>query len=141
MPQPQPGPALGQKPLPDRLAGLMEDVRKMKDSEFEQNKGQIVEAIFAMFLPPEPAPSAVKPIPAAEVERVKVKLRLASGPYFQKKNAGQDMDGIDDLFRQARTALYAGDTVKANKLVDEALVKLGLMKDTSLTAPTVAPPQ
>ncbi len=141
-PGPQPTPPPGaQKPLPDRLAGLMEDVRKMKDSDFEQNKGQIVEAIFAMFLPPEPAPGPVKPIPAAEVERVKVKLRLASGPYFQKKASGEDMDGIDDLFRQARTALYAGDTVKANQLVDEALTKLGLMRDTSPTAPTVAPPQ
>jgi len=119
----------------------MQDVRKMKDPEFEQNKAMIVEALFRMCLPPEPQPGAVKPVPAVEIERVKAKLRIAAGPYLQMKAAGQDTDGIDDLFRQARTALYAGDAARANTLVDEALMKLGLMRDTSTTAPTVAPPQ
>jgi hypothetical protein len=127
-------------PLPERIVGVMEAVRKMNGQQFEENKARVVQAIFMLFLPPEPAPSDVKPIPAAEADRIRAKLRLAAGPYFEAKAAGQDMEGIDKLFRDARTALYSGDTTQANKLVDEALMKLGLLQDISPTGPTVAPP-
>lgn len=127
-------------PLPERIIGVMEDVRKMTGPQFNENKARIVQAIFMLFLPPEPAPSNVKPIPAAEADRIRAKLRLAAGPYFQAKAAGQPMDGIDKLFRDARTALYSGDETQANKLVDEALTKLGLLPDLSPTGPTLAPP-
>jgi hypothetical protein len=137
-PGPTPGPAPAARSVPDRIGDLLEGVRKMQDRDFEAQKGDLVAQVFAMFLPPEPT-AQTKPVPAAEIERIRAKLRLAYGPYAQRKKAGEDMIEIDKLFRDARSALYAGDTVQSNKLVDQALVELGLMKEPGAAPAPVTP--
>ena len=82
--------------------------------------------VFSLFLPPPPKPEQ-EPDWAA-IERVKQKLRLAAGPFAQRKASGEDVGEIAQLFAQARQALYGGEVKKAEELVDKALSMLGLLE-------------
>jgi len=113
-------------PLPERLIAFLEDVRKMPEAQFEASKRELAGIVFAMFLPPPPERGAPK-ANAEEIERVKEKLRLAAGPYMQRKLAGEDMTELDALLSQARAAIYRGDVEVADHLIDQALQQLGLL--------------
>lgn len=128
-----PGPEAGEmkpEPLPQRLIHFLERVREMPAEEFEATKHRLAAAVFAMFLPPSPKPQAPQ-ADAEAVERVRAKLRVAAGPFLQRKLAGEDEEvaEIEDLFRQARTALYAGNVQEAEAHVDRALALLGLLEE------------
>ncbi|MBC7286774.1 MAG: hypothetical protein H5T86_01775 [Armatimonadetes bacterium] len=112
--------------IADRLAHFLEQVRKMPEEEFQASKRRLAAIVFSLFLPPEPKPN--QPISdEAAAERVKRKIRLAAGPYLQRKTAGEDVAEIEELFAKARRALYSGDVKLADQLADQALEKLGLL--------------
>lgn len=128
-------------PLPERLIAFLENVRKMPEAEFQAVKKDLAGVVFAMFLPPPPKPGAPK-VDEEQAERVKQKLRLAAGPYMQRKLAGQDTSELDALLRETRAAIYRGDIETADKLIDEALQQLGLLPSGPAPEPTPQqPPQ
>ncbi|MCX7600039.1 MAG: hypothetical protein N2512_14405 [Armatimonadetes bacterium] len=129
-----PGSPASRMPLPERVAAFLEDVRKMPEAEFQAVKMDLARAVFAMFLPPPPQPGAAR-VDEEEAERVKEKLRLAAGPYMQRKLSGEDMSELDALLKEARTAIYRGDLEAAEKLIDQALQALGLLSYQTSTQP------
>lgn len=125
---------LARKPLPERLVDFLRQVRKMPEQEFEANAGRLAQVLFSMFMPPKPEGGGLE-MDEAAADRVRQKLRLAAGPLAQSQVAGEDTSSIDEVFSQARAALYRGDTEQAEKLVDEGLRMLGLLEAPGVTVP------
>lgn len=132
-------------PLAERVAAFLEDVRKMPESEFQAAKMNLARMVFAMFLPPPPRRTTLT-TDQREAARLKEKLRLAAGPYMQRKLAGEDTSELDELLRDARAAIYRSDLEAAEKLIDEALEALGLLPaqtnaEPAQLSPSVGPAQ
>ncbi len=121
-------------PLPQRLVSFLKHVREMPEEAFEANKQRLAAIVFSMFMPPEPEGKKGE-VDEAAVERVKQKLRLASGPFAQRQMAGEDLSDVEERFRMAREALYNGRTAEAEDYTDEALKLLGLLETPEEAGP------
>ncbi len=136
-----------------RLADFLSRVRSLSDEEFEQHKLELARELMIATIPRRPPPQVVeelkKKLPADRAQealaaaanaRVRAKLEIAAEPYMLLKRQGADTTGLDTLFAQTRQALYRKDYDTAERLVNEALARLGLQPPTETASEGNAKP-
>ncbi|MBU0608007.1 MAG: hypothetical protein KKI08_08960, partial [Armatimonadetes bacterium] len=112
-----------------RLTPLLEDLRALSPSAYEAQRAAIVrEIVRAVLEPPsaQEAPAPPTPLPTDPEQRVRTKMLEAGKVLRQWELDGKDTAQVEDLFAQARKALYAKQFDEAEKLVDEARKLLGM---------------
>jgi len=112
-----------------RLTPLLEDLRALSPSAYEAQRAAIVrEIVRAVLEPPstQEAPAPPAPLPADPEQRVRAKMLEAGKVLRQWELDGKDTAQVEDLFAQARKALYARQFEEAEKSVDEARKLLGM---------------
>lgn len=126
--------------LANRLLPVLERLRSMSEEDYQKQKNALVREIVRAVLEPPTreqlaAASAgqAQEWPADPAQRIRAKMLAASKILLQWQIQGKDTSQIEKLFAQARQALYAGELVEAEKLVEEARVLLGLTEESART--------
>lgn len=124
--------------LANRLLPVLDRLRSMSAEDYQKQKGALVrEIVRAVLEPPTREQLAAASAgqaqrwPADPAQRIRAKMLAASKTLLQWQIQGQDTSQIEKLFAQARQALYGGELVEAEKLVDEARVLLGLSDESA----------
>jgi len=130
------------------LVDALQRARGLSDEQFEQRKEAIAEQLVMAMTdgrrpqPPGGAEAEGQPDAAALIkgyetemekaeaeQRIRDKMQAAQEPYSQLREAGEDGElvaELERLFALAREALYVGDYLEAEELVNEGLRKLGI---------------
>ena len=124
---------------------MLEYVREMSPEEFEEYRERLVQSLIGAVLDPQALVEAKKAEPTPEQlqkqreELIRTKLRAAAPEFYKRKNAGEDVDDVEELFASSRGALYAGMLNEADEYVNDALKMLGLLPDELITDTTRPP--
>ena len=129
--------------LLERLTPLLDSIRALPDSDYQAQRASLIrEIVRAVLEPPRPeGPSSDRPVPlpADPEQRVRAKMLQAAKVLKQWELDGKDTAQVEDLFAQARKALYAKQFAEAEKLVDEARKLLGMEETTDAADPASRP--
>lgn len=131
----------------EQIGTVIDRVRGMSDEDYQKERNLIIRDVLRTVTerPRQQQPDAAGPVapaaaqwPADPATRVRAKMLFASPTLQQWELAGRDTKEVEDLFGEARSALYDNKLEDAEKLADRALVLLGLNTDAPVTLP--APP-
>lgn len=115
----------------ERIGAVLDRVRTLSDQDYKRDRTQIIrEIIRAVLEPPTPETPAQagQQWPKDQGERIRAKLLKSSPVLRQWEAEGKDTAEIERLFTDARKALYDKKLDESEKLVDQAMVLLGLQQ-------------
>ncbi|MEN6545725.1 MAG: hypothetical protein ABFE07_06790 [Armatimonadia bacterium] len=113
----------------DRVGAVLDRVRSLTDEEYKRDRVQIIRDILRAVLErpkPETSAQAEQQWPKDQGERIRAKMLKSSPVLRQWKTEGKDSTEVGRLFAEARKALYDKKLDASEKLVDEAMVLLGI---------------
>lgn len=109
-----------------QVLAAFDRVRSLPQQRYEEEKVGLFEALLQRLFPTPPAGEHMTPEQAKTEAEARERLRLAAGPYAEKRAAGEDVAQVEAKIERARKYLAEGEYELANELAAEALEALGV---------------